>query len=166
MSNFKYPLHESMRGYFAYELFNAMKDKNIWLLTADLGYKMFDPHKEHYPDRFLNCGASELTMMGIASGLAQEGKRVFTYTISSFYMRAAELIDLYISYSNLPIIMAGGGRDKDYLHDGPSHWAYTTQKYMNEMGITSVYPKSKDYIKDIMSKLVKAKEPVYLSLRR
>ena len=35
--------HESIRGYFAYYLYQAMKkDKSIYLVSIDLGYKMFD----------------------------------------------------------------------------------------------------------------------------
>src|SRR4030067_2548423 len=91
-----YPLHESMRGYWGRELYEAMlDDKKLWVLTGDLGFGLFAPHQSDFPNRFINCGASELAMMAIACGLSREEQRPITYTISSFYLRAAEPIALY-----------------------------------------------------------------------
>lgn len=161
-----YPLHESMRGYFGYELYKAMvEDPDIYLLTADLGYGMLTPHQEDLPN-FINCGASENTMMGIAVGLAQEGKRPFTYTISSFYLRGAEPIALYIAREQLPVVMIGAGRDDDYKHDGPSHNGTNAQEYMRLLGIKSLYPETKEEMADIVRELSVTEEPVFLSLRR
>ena len=161
-----YPLHESMRGYFGLELYKAMVGSpDIYLLTGDLGYGMLTPHQEDLTN-FINCGTSETAMIGMATGLAQEGKRPFTYTISSFYMRAAEPIALYIAREKLPVILVGSGRDDDYKHDGPSHNAALTQDYMKLIGIKSYYPKEKEEIADLMQELLKINEPVFVSLRR
>lgn len=47
--------HESVRGWFAYELYHQMvKNKDIWLITGDLGYGMFDFIKKDFSDRFVN----------------------------------------------------------------------------------------------------------------
>ena len=43
---------------------------NIHLLTADLGFKVFDPIREKYPDRFTNVGVAEANMIGISAGMA------------------------------------------------------------------------------------------------
>src|SRR3990167_7334269 len=70
-----YKIHDSMRGYFGYELYKKMMVNNdIWIITADLGYGMFDPHKEDFSDRFINVGAAEQTTMNIAIGLALSDK--------------------------------------------------------------------------------------------
>jgi transketolase len=162
----KYPLHESMRGFFGFELWKAMKDDpSIILLTGDLGYGMLDEHQK-IEGQFYNCGAAETTMMGIAAGLAQEGKRPFAYTISSFYLRAAEPIALYIAREKLPVVMIGAGRDGDYAHDGPSHNGTNAQEYMRMLGIKSFYPQDKNEIEDLMIKLRNTKEPCFVSLRR
>ena len=55
--------HESMRGWFAYELHRKMTDNNkIWLVTGDLGFGMFDKIKRDFPERFVNVGAAEQAM--------------------------------------------------------------------------------------------------------
>ena len=91
--------HDTMRGWFAYELYQQMKkNKNIWLVTGDLGYKMFDSIKDDFPDRFLNAGSSEQAMMGIAVGLALKGKIPFVYSITPFLLyRSFETIRNYIN---------------------------------------------------------------------
>jgi len=49
-----------MRSTFATELYIHMEtNKNIWLVTADLGYGMWDKIRNDFPERFLNTGASE-----------------------------------------------------------------------------------------------------------
>lgn len=161
-----YPLHESMRGYFGYELWKAMQDENVWTLTGDLGYGLFDKHQQDYPNRFINLGAAETTMMGMAAGLAQEGKKVFTYTISSFYLRAAEPIALYIAREQLPVVMIGAGRDGDYSHDGPSHHGGNAQDYMKMLNVKGYYPETKEEMPKLMKEVLQLNEPCFISLRR
>jgi transketolase len=159
--------HPSMRGHFAGYLHNSMiSNKDIFCLNGDLGYGMYDRIMNDYPNRFINCGAAETAMMGIAAGLAQEGKRPFTYTISSFYMRAAEPIALYIAREQLPVVMIGSGRDNDYEHDGPSHNATLTQEFMRLIGIKIYYPNEKEEMKGLMQEVLTLNEPSFISLRR
>jgi len=80
-----YPLHESMRGYFGRALYKEMaSNEDIWLVTADLGYKMFDSHFEDFPERVINVGASEQAGVGICVGLALQGKIPVFYSITNF----------------------------------------------------------------------------------
>ena len=74
-----------MRRLFADTLYEQMKTNDrIWLLTADLGYKLWDQIRDDFPDRYLNVGAAEQAMLDIACGLALEGKIPFCYSITTF----------------------------------------------------------------------------------
>jgi len=97
--------HNSMRGWFAYELYKQMaRDERIWLVVGDLGYKAFDYIKRDFPDRFLNCGAAEQAMMGIATGLALNGKIPFVYSITAFLLyRPFETIRNYVNHEKIPV---------------------------------------------------------------
>ena len=53
----------------------AEKDRNIFFLTADLGFGSFDILERKLKDRYINVGVSEQNMIGIATGLAREGKK-------------------------------------------------------------------------------------------
>ena len=88
-----------MRGWFAYYLHKQMsKNNKIWIITGDLGYKMWDQIRIDFPDRFINTGAAEQAMMGIACGLALEGKIPIVYSISTFLLyRPFETIRNYIN---------------------------------------------------------------------
>lgn len=159
--------HQSQRGYFAGALYDAMKeDKSIFLLVGDLGYKVFDKHFEDFPDRCINCGASEAAMVGIAVGLALKGKKPFVYTISSFFLRAAETISNYISKEQIAVRLVGSGRDQDYKHDGPSHDATAAQDFLSKMEIVEYYPQRLETIPDIVETMVKQDVPSFVSLRR
>jgi len=159
--------HESQRGYFAGALYDEMeKDDSIYLLTGDLGYKMFDKIAEKFPDRFINCGASEQAMLGIAVGLAMEGKKPFAYTITSFFLRAAETISLYLDHENIQVRLVGSGRDADYAHDGISHDCTKAQKFIESAQLMTYYPIDKDQIPKLVARMVEMEEACFLSLKR
>ena len=48
----------------------ARQDERVFLLTADMGYSVFETFREEFPDRFLNTGIAEQNTIGIAAGLA------------------------------------------------------------------------------------------------
>lgn len=160
-------LHPSQRGYFAGALYEAMKaDDRIYLIIIDLGYKTFDKCFHDFPDRCINTGASEQAAMGIAVGLAQEGKKPFIYTITSFFLRCAETISLYVDQEQVPVRLCGAGRDMDYLHDGFTHFAYEAQDFLDESAIKSYYPENKEEVPEIIKQMVKNDVPSFISLKR
>ena len=70
------------------ELFTAEMKQNedIILLVGDVGYKVFDHLREEFPSRVINPGASEQLMMGMAAGLAMDGKIPVCYSITPFVL--------------------------------------------------------------------------------
>lgn len=158
-----------MRGQFAYYVYKQMaKNKKIWVLTNDLGYKMWDRVREDYPDRFINVGAAEQALLGIAVGLALEGKVPIVYSITSFLLfRPFETIRNYIHLEKIPVKLVGSGRDKDYLHDGKSHWAKEDRKLIQILtNIKAVWPENLEEIPNLVEKMVKSNKPWYVNLRR
>lgn len=159
--------HESQRGYFADELYEQMKNKeDIFLVVGDLGYKMFDKHFEEFPDRCINVGASEQAGVGICVGLALKGKRPFFYTITSFMLRAAETISLYLDHEQIPVQLVGSGRDQDYEHDGYSHDAGPAQRFLASMDINQLYPETKEQVPEMVIRMIDATKPGFISLKR
>lgn len=161
--------HNSQRGYFAGALYNRMLENDrVWLVTGDLGYGVFDRIKEDFPDRFLNTGAAEQSMMGIAVGLAMEGKVPFVYSITPFLLwRAAETIRLYVNHEKIPVKLVGSGRDQDYAHDGFSHDALDAQGLLTLWpNIQSRWPEKKEEVPDIVEEMLNRKEPYFVSLTR
>ncbi len=88
------------------------KDKDIELITGDLGFGVLKPFWETLPDQFVNAGIAEQNMTGAAAGMALEGKKVFTYSIGNFpTLRCLEQIRNDCAYhnANVNIICVGGG---------------------------------------------------------
>lgn len=112
-----------MRNAFIEKLYNAAKsDKNIMLVTGDLGFGVLDKFARELPQQFVNAGISEQNMMGMAAGMAKEGKKVFIYSIANFpTMRCLEQIRNDCAYNdlNVKIISVGAGFSYGYL--GMSH---------------------------------------------
>lgn len=90
----------------------AKKDKNIELITGDLGFGVLKPFWEQLPDQFTNAGIAEQNMTGVAAGMALSGKNVFTYSIGNFpTLRCLEQIRNDCAYhnANVKIVCVGGG---------------------------------------------------------
>jgi len=161
--------HNSMRGWFAHELHGAMVDnEDIWVITADLGYGMFDKIQRDFPDRFVNTGAAEQAAMGIAVGLALEDKIPVIYSITPFLLyRAFETIRNYVNEESIPVKLIGGGRDRDYGHDGFSHWAEEDFAVMRIFrNIDAHWPKDKEGMPELVETMIINGEPMYINLRR
>jgi transketolase len=102
-----------MRDAFVKSLMEiAAADKNVMLLTGDLGFGVLTDFAGKFPGQFLNVGVAEQNMTGLAAGLALEGKIVFTYSIGNFpTLRCLEQIRNDVCYhrANVKIVCIGGG---------------------------------------------------------
>ena len=90
----------------------AKQDKNIELITGDLGFGVLKPYYEAVPDQFTNAGIAEQNMTTVAAGMALEGKTDFTYSIGNFpTLRCLEQIRNDCAYhnANVKIVCVGGG---------------------------------------------------------
>ncbi len=161
--------HPSQRGYFAYYLHQEMsKNKNIWVVCGDLGYKMWDQIREDFPERFINTGASEQAMVNIGVGLALSGKIPFVFSISTFLLyRPFEMIRNYLNHEKIPVKLVGSGRDKDYLHDGITHWPEDDKEIMKIFkNIKCVWPNDNTKLQKIIKEMIKDNNPWYINLKR
>lgn len=102
-----------MRDTFVRTLIGLAKEnRNIELITGDLGFGVLKPFWEQVPDQFTNAGIAEQNMTTVAAGMALEGKMVFTYSIGNFpTLRCLEQIRNDCAYhnANVKIVCIGGG---------------------------------------------------------
>lgn len=90
----------------------AEQDKDLYLMTGDLGYNVLDKFETRYPKRFLNAGICEQNMASVAAGMALMDKKVYIYSIGNFpTLRCLEQIRNDIAYheANVKIVSVGGG---------------------------------------------------------
>jgi transketolase len=114
-----------MRDAFVESLMrSAAADPRVMLLTADLGFGVLDGFAHQFPKQYLNVGVAEQNMTGIATGMALDGRIVFTYSIANFpTLRCLEQIrnDACYHDANVKIVAIGGGFSYGPL--GMSHHA-------------------------------------------
>ena len=158
-----------MRKQFSEKLHQEMaKNKDLFLLTGDLGYGLWDRIRIDYPNRFYNVGSSEQLMMGMAAGLAMDGKIPIVYSITPFLLyRPFETIRNYVDHEKLPVKLIGGGRDKDYGYLGFSHWAEEDKQVMKVFkNIKTIHPKNIEIMNKNFNWILDKKTPVYMNLKR
>jgi len=161
--------HPSQRGWFSAELYEQMKNNNkIWLLTGDLGFKMFDNHFIDFPERVINCGASEQAMVGIAVGLALEKKIPFVYSITPFVLyRPYEWLRNYLQNEEIAVKLVGAGRNRDYEADGFTHWSEEAIPILDTLPkIIQFWPETKEEVPNMVKEMISNNKPSFISLRR
>ncbi|MFH1487195.1 MAG: transketolase C-terminal domain-containing protein [Chloroflexota bacterium] len=113
----------TMRDAFLDELFIiASKDRDVILITNDLGAPSLDKFRRDLSSQFIHGGISEQNQVNLAAGLAMEGKRVFLYSIIPFLpLRCLEQIRLHLCVKDLPVTLVGLGAGYAYDKSGPTH---------------------------------------------
>ena len=142
----------------------ADKDEKIFVLVGDIGYRVFDEFREKHPDRFINIGICEQSMIGVSAGMALEGLKPWVYTITPFLIeRPFEQIKLDIDQQNVNVKLVGFA---DYPHLGPTHTELNGKKMMSLFtNITSFYPKDGEETEKMTNQAYKKIGPTFISLK-
>ena len=78
--------------------------------------------RDQVPEQFIQCGIAEQNMMGVAAGMALQGKIPFATTFSVFTcMRAVEQVRNAICYANLNVNVVGTHSGLETGGDGGTH---------------------------------------------
>lgn len=154
------------RDFVAQVLIEMKRDPSIVFLTGDLGFNALEKIKEQFPDRFLNVGIAEQHMIGMASGLALEGKKVIAYSIASFAtMRPYEQIRDDVCYQNLDVKIVGTGGGYNYPNHGVTHHTVEDIAIMNVLPHMKVLcPGYSWEAREATKAMLRHKGPVYLRL--
>lgn len=154
----------------AQAVIEAAKDNpNIWVLTADVANSTgMVPFSQAYPDRFLNVGVAEQTMMGIAAGLATCGKIPFAATFAFLAsMRACEQVRTDIAYANLNVKIFATHAGVALGQGGTTHHATEDMGIMRSFAnMTILVPADPLETQKAVEAAIAHQGPVYLRLGR
>lgn len=130
-----------MREAFVQTLFEeAKRNPKIYLLTADLGYTVFEKFQAEFPDRFINVGVAEANMMGIAGGLAASGLIPVVYSIANFsVLRPFEQIRNDICFPKHNVKIVGVGAGLAYGTAGFTHHSTEDVALMRSLGRANIF---------------------------
>ena len=101
------------------------KNPNVVVLTGDLteSTRVLD-FSQKYPERFIECGVAEQNMMGIAVGLAMEGKIPFVSSYAVFVPgRCWDQFRVSVCYTGANVKVAGAHAGISVGPDGATHQA-------------------------------------------
>ena len=144
----------------------AENDKDIILLTGDLGFGVFEEFETRFPGQYFNVGIAEQNMMGLAAGLSLEGKKVLAYSIGNFAsLRCLEQIrnDACYHDANITVVASGGGFSYGSL--GMSHHTTEDLAILRALpNMVVVAPCTKNEAKEATKQLVSTKGVGYLRL--
>ncbi len=100
----------------------AEKDPRVILVIGDVGFRFIEPYREKYPNQFINVGALEQTMMGVAAGMSRAGWKPYVYTMINFIVfRPYEQVRNDIAYGNANVKLFGVQGSEAYKFLGHSH---------------------------------------------
>ncbi len=147
-----------------YEL--AKKDPRIFFIGSDLGVGTLKQFKAEMPGRFLMEGVSEANVVGMAAGLALEGKIVYVNTIATFLTRRCfeqVVLDLCLHQANVRLIANGGG--VVYAPLGPTHEAIEDFAIFRCLpGMTIIAVADAEEMRRMMPATVDHAGPIYIRL--
>ena len=149
-----------------YEL--AKDDERILFIGSDLGVGTLDQFREEMPNRFFMEGVSEANLIGVAAGLALEGKIPYVNTISTFITRRCfEQVVLDLCLHNTKVRLIGNGGGLVYAPLGPTHEAIEDIAILRAIpNMTILAPADADEMRRLMPLTVDYPGPIYVRLAK
>lgn len=152
-------------GQFLLEM--AREDSRVLALSADLGTSSgLAAFARELPSRFFNTGIAEQNLVGVSSGLARMGYKVFSTTFAPFAsLRASEQVRMNLGYMQEPVnlVALASGFALGFL--GNSHFGIEDVAVMRSIpGLTIISPAD---CYELYKCLIAAKDfnsPVYIRL--
>ena len=146
----------------------ARKDQRVFFIGSDLGTGTMQEFKDEMPERFFMEGISEQNIVGMAAGLAMEGKIPYVNTIATFITRRCyeqNVIDIGLHNLNVRLIGNGGGFV--YAPLGPTHQAIDDIAIMRVIpNMTVIVPADAGEMRRMMPLTVGHQGPIYIRLAK
>jgi transketolase len=142
---------------------------DVVVLSADVSNSDFSfMFQEAFPDRFINVGIAEQSLVDVAVGLAYEGKIPFANTFAFlFTTRALEMIRTHLCYgeANVKLMATYAGISDSF--DGPTHHAITDLAILRALpNMTVVVPGDTIALARLLPQVAEWKGPVYFRVNR
>jgi transketolase len=124
------------------------------------------PFIKHFPDRLVNVGIAEQSMVGMAAGLALGGKVAVTCNAAPFLIsRANEQIKVDVCYNNTNVKLFGLNAGASYGPLASTHHAIDDLAVMRGFGNIEIYaPSSPRECRQIIDYALQHQGPVYIRL--
>ncbi len=161
---------KEMRAVYAETLIElAANDNRIMVVEADLMRASGTmPFRDAYPNRAVDVGVAEANLVGVAAGLAAEGKVPFAATFGCFASRRAfDQFFVSCAYAKLPVKLVGTDPGISAAYNGGTHMPFEDIGIMRTVpGLDIVEPSDPVSLKALVGALAASGKPGYLRLHR
>lgn len=161
---------KACRKSFTEELLEkARNDKDIVVVTTDArGSVTLTDFAKELPAQFVECGIAEQNAVGIASGLAHSGKKVFACGPACFYVaRSLEQVKVDMAYSENPVKILGVSGGVAYGALGATHHSLHDIAVLRTFpGMNIVLPADARQTKKLVDILIDYPHPTYVRVGR
>lgn len=160
-----------MRAVYGLTLCELMEhDKNVLCLEADLS-KASGTNPAvctAFPENFINVGVAEANMIGLAAGLAREGKIPFCASFTCFASRRVyDQITISVAYANTNVKIVGTAPGITQGPNGGTHMDFLDLAIMRAMPNMHVYSPCDVYeLRAVMKYMATHHQPTYMQLLR
>ncbi|WP_319776844.1 transketolase C-terminal domain-containing protein [Maridesulfovibrio sp.] len=146
----------------------AARDERVVFMGSDLGAGTLAHFQKEMPERFFMEGIAEAHTVGMACGMAHEGKIVYVNTIQSFLTRRCyEQLLLDACMHNLNVRFIGNGGGLVYAPLGPTHWATEDISILRVIpNLTVLCPADADEMNRLMPQTLKHQGPIFIRLAK
>ena len=146
----------------------AKADPRVVFIGSDLGAGTMKDFARDFPERCFMEGVSEAHVIGMAAGLALDGRIPYVNTIASFLTRRCfEQVALDLCLHRLPVRLIGNGGGLVYAPLGPTHQTVEDLATFRALpGMTILAPADADDMRRLMPLTLDLPGPVYIRLAK
>ena len=144
-------------------------DSRVVALTADLkGSLKMGAFAKEFPERFIQCGIAEANMVGVAAGLAIDGKIPFIGSFAEFVTgRVYDQLRQEVAYGRTNVKIASSHAGITLGEDGATHQTMEDIALMRALpGMTVLVPCDYNQTKNATLAAARHDGPVYLRFGR
>jgi transketolase len=140
------------------------EDPRVAVVLAEISTGQFGRALHLHPDRAVNVGIMEQTMVGVAAGFAMEGFLPVVHTITPFLVeRPLEQIKLDFGYQGLEGMFVSVGGSDDYTSEGFTHHSPADVHVMLTVpGMEALVPGTPDELDRLFRATYADGHPTYL----
>jgi transketolase len=137
------------------------RDPRVAVVTAEIGTAAIGPHPRHF-----NVGIREQLLIGLAAGLALEGRRPVAHSYTPFVVeRPFEQLKLDLGHQDLGAILVSIGASYDAARAGRTHQAPEDVAVLAALpGWTIHVPGHADEVEQVFRIALDNDERVYIRL--
>lgn len=165
-------IHEQEMRYVYGNVLNELieQNRNVYCLEADLS-KASGTNPvvtDRFPKNFVNVGVAEANMIGVAAGLACEGKIPFCASFCSFATRRVyDQITLSVAYADTNVKIVGTGPGVTQGPNGGTHMCFQDLAIMRAMPNMQVFSPCDAYeLRSVLHYMANNAGGMYLQLLR